>query len=259
VTLAWESFGDGPPVLFIHGLGYDRAGWGPAPRILSEKFRVVIFDNRGVGESDAPSGPYTTEQMAADAATVLDAVGVERAHIVGTSLGGMIAQTFALAWPERVRSLVLSATTPGGADAWPMPEQSVRRFTAFAETPSAENLRGLVENALSVRTVALRPLLVEEIYAYRLEHRPALEPWMAQAAAANAFSSLPSLAGLSVPTLVTHGTDDNVVDYRNSELLAGALKHVESLLVPHTGHLGFWEKPEAFAAALSGFFGRHPG
>jgi pimeloyl-ACP methyl ester carboxylesterase len=256
VQLAWEAFGEGPPVMLVHGLGYDRQGWGPAPGMLAERFTVVLFDNRGVGESAAPPGPYSTAEMAHDAAAVLDAAGFEAVHLIGTSLGGMIAQTFALTWPERVVSLVLSATTHGGPEAVPMSERSAGRFAAFAEDPSPEHLRGLVENSLSEQTVRLRPSLVDEIYAYRLQHPPRLEPWLAQAAAATSFASREQLGDLAVPTLLTHGTDDHVVDVRNSELLLRAIPHAEFQAVEGTGHLSFWEEPAVFAGSVSRFLSR---
>jgi len=259
VKLAWEAFGGGEPVLFVHGLGYDQRGWGPAPERLAERFRVITFDNRGVGESDAPPGPYSTAEMAADAAAVLTDAGVERAHVVGTSLGGLIAQDLALRSPQRVLTLVLSSTTPGGENALPMPQRGVERFAAFAEDPSPENLRGLVENSLSAATIASRTELVEEIYRYRLEHRPRLEDWLAQAAAGAAFSSLAALATLERPTLVIHGLDDNVVDYRNGELIAQAVSGAELVLLPDTGHLCFWERPAAFVDAVATFLARHSG
>ena len=82
VRIAYEVLGEGDPLLFIHGLGYDRHGWGPLPQLLSDDFGVVVFDNRGVGESDVPPGPYSVAELAADALAVLDAAGVERAHVL---------------------------------------------------------------------------------------------------------------------------------------------------------------------------------
>lgn len=256
VRLAWDEAGAGEPILLIHGLGYDRRGWGPAPGILAARFRVITFDNRGVGESDAPPGPYTTAEMAADAAAVLDVAGVERAHVVGTSLGGMIAQELGLTYRHRVETLVLSATTPGGDDAFPMPEASVELYAALADDPSPENLRRVVENSLSERTVATRPELVEEILRYRLDHRPGPTAWLAQASAARTFASRTALAALDTPTLLIHGTDDNVVDPRNAELLARAIPDVELVLVPGTGHLGYWERATHFADTVADFLTR---
>ncbi len=115
MKIAWERHGEGPTLLLIHGLGYARWGWEPVVGPLAGSFDVLLFDNRGIGQSDAPPGPYTAAQMAEDTVRVLDEAGVERAHVVGTSLGGIVAQELALGRPDRVERLVLAATTPGGA------------------------------------------------------------------------------------------------------------------------------------------------
>jgi 3-oxoadipate enol-lactonase len=253
VRLAYELTGAGEPVLLIHGLGYDRAGWGPLPGLLGEDFRVVTFDNRGVGESDAPAGPYTTSMLAADAIAVLDAAGFERAHVVGTSLGGMVAQELVLAHPDRVDRLVLVCTTPGGLGAYPIPERTIAALAEFPHLPLDDGLRRLVENALADETVATRPALVDEIYAYRLAHRPALESWQAQGAAAFGFDAFGRMRDIRVPTLLLHGTADNVVDWHNSELLAEGIPGARLELFKGLGHLFFWEDPERFASTVKGF------
>src|SRR5213076_2682339 len=109
VRIAYEVRGTGEPLLLIHGLGYDRFGWGPLPDLLAEDFSVVLLDNRGVGGSDAPEGPYSVSQLADDAIAVLDAEGIERTHVFGVSLGGYIAQELALTQPHRLKKLVLAS------------------------------------------------------------------------------------------------------------------------------------------------------
>src|SRR4051794_822164 len=138
VRLAYEVAGDGPPLILLMGLGYDRHGWGVVPSLLAEDFRVAWYDNRGLGESSVPVGPYSASLMAVDALAVMDAAGFDRAHVLGTSLGGMVAQELVLAEPERVDKLVLSCTTPGGQDAFPMPARSVEAIARFPQLPPEE-------------------------------------------------------------------------------------------------------------------------
>ena len=251
--IAWESVGEGPPLLLIHGLGYTRHGWGPARGLLAERFRVISCDNRGIGESDVPAGPYTAAELAADTLRVLDEAGVERANVVGTSLGGMVAQELALVAPERVERLVLACTTAGGAGAYPLPQRTVDLFTVFPTLPFEEGLRLMVRNALADATAESRPALVDEIYAYRLANQPPLPGWQAQAAAGAAFDGSTRLGEIGMPTLVLHGTADNVVDHRNAEILAREIPGARLEWFEGCGHLFFWEEPERFARVVTEF------
>src|SRR5215831_15678400 len=113
----WDEEGNGDPILLIMGLGYPAIAWYRTRPVLAREFRTIALDNRGVGRSERPSGPYPIPLMASDAAAVLDAAGVENAHVYGVSMGGMIAQEFALQYPQRVRSLILGCTAAGGPTA----------------------------------------------------------------------------------------------------------------------------------------------
>ena len=247
--LAYEVRGRGEPLLLVHGLGYARWGWEPVVDALAEAFAVVLFDNRGVGDSDAPPGPYSVTELAADAAAVLDAAGVERAHVLGTSLGGMIAQHLALAYPQRVDRLVLACTTPGGPDAWPMPDVTVSLLARMPLMAQDVALRRAVENALAHP----REELVERILEHRLAKPQPPAAWMAQAAAGASFDLFDRVGEIRAPTLVLQGTEDVVVDPRNAGLLAERIPDARVELFPGTGHLFFWEQPDRFVAAVREF------
>jgi len=143
--IAYEEHGEGAPLLLIHGLGYGRWGWGPLLAPLAERYRVLAFDNRGIGASSVPDGPYSARTMAEDAVAVLEAAGVGRAHVVGTSLGGMVAQALAADFPERVDRLVLACTTPGGPHAVPFPEATRRLLEQAQSLEPLVALRRFVE------------------------------------------------------------------------------------------------------------------
>ena len=209
---------------------------------------MISFDNRGIGDSDVPPGPYTVADMAADAVRVLDEAGVERAHVVGTSLGGMVAQELALAFPERVDRLVLACTTPGGPRSHPMPAVTVALMAEAAALEPAVALRRFVENALAPATVAERPELVDRIMAHRLATAQSAAAWAAQATAGATFDAYDRLGALRAPTLVQHGGEDVVVDPQNAELLVELLPHARLEPFPGTGHLFFWEEPERFVS-----------
>jgi 3-oxoadipate enol-lactonase len=257
IHIAWERHGVGEPLLLIHGLGYARWGWEPVLPGLAERFAVVTFDNRGIGESDAPDGPYTVAQMAADTVQVLDEAGVERAHVVGTSLGGMVAQELALSYPDRVERLVLAATTPGGPRSHPMPQVTIDLWGQTATLEPVVALRRFVENALAPKTVAERPEIVERILTHRLATAQDPVAWAAQASAGATFDAYDRLGGLVAPTLVQHGSEDVVVDPRNAELLVGLVPDARFEAFPGTGHIYYWEQPERFVSSVTSFLEDH--
>jgi 3-oxoadipate enol-lactonase len=252
LELACEVLGEGPPLLLIQGLGYGGRGWGPTLDLLAEDFTAAAFDNRGFGASDAPPGPYSVRELADDACAVLDAVGFERAHVVGASLGGMIAQELALAHPARIEKLVLACTTPGGLGAYPMPARTVSLMLEAPTTPPDLALRRFVENALGDGS---SEHLVEQIVSYRTANPPDLAGWQAQAAAGATHDAFDRIAGIAAPTLVIHGTEDAVVDTRNAELLAERIPGARLELLTGCGHLPFWEEPERFSRIIKEFLG----
>jgi 3-oxoadipate enol-lactonase len=252
VEIAFESRGEGPPLLLVHGLGYGGRGWGPAFDLLAETFHVVAFDNRGFGQSDVPPGPYTVAELAGDTAAVLEAAGVDRANVVGASLGGMVAQELALSVPERVDRLVLVGTTPGGPTSYAMPAVTTRLMLEAAALDPEVALRLFVENALGAEGRADADL-VERILAYRRASPPDAKGWYAQSAAGAAFDAVDRLESIRARTLVVHGTEDVVVDARNGELLAARIPNARLELLAGCGHLPFWEQPERFCELVRDF------
>jgi 3-oxoadipate enol-lactonase len=250
MKIAWERRGEGPSLLLIQGLGYGRWGWEPVLDLLARSFDVLAFDNRGIGESEVPAGPYTAAAMAADAIQVLDEAEVEQTHVLGTSLGGMIAQELTLAQPRRVRKLVLACTTPGGSHAFPLPEGTLRLLEEAPMLPQEVALRRFVVSALAADADAE---LVERIMAHRLAAPQPLDGWQAQAAAGTTYDGADRIGSIAAPTLVLHGEEDAVVDPRNAELLASLIPHASVERFSGAGHLFFWEQPERFAEVVTGF------
>lgn len=246
MKIVHEATGSGPPLLLIQGLGYERWGWEPLAGPLAESYRVITFDNRGIGDSDAPPGPYDIGMMAADAAGVLDAAGVTRAHVMGASLGGMIAQTLALEYPGRVDRLILACTTPGG-DAYPLPDATTDLIREAASLPHEESVRRFTANALGTAG----PL--EELVARRLARPQDPLAWQAQAAASVGHDTSARLGEIAAPTLVLHGTADRVVDPRNAPLLAERIPDATLELLPDLGHLFFWDDPERTVELVKAF------
>ena len=211
--LYWESAGSGPAVLLIMGLGLSGGAWWRTVPVLSRSLRVFSFDNRGVGRSDSRTYSYTTEAMADDAASVLDAAGVEQAHVYGFSLGGMVAQQLALRHPRRVSSLVLGATQAGGPRAV-RPEDEVVEFVRRRPDLSQ---RAAVPYNYGPRCRREHQRIAEDI-ARRLAHPFRAEAYRAQLHAAALHNCFGRLDRLRVPTLVVHGKRDRMIPVANAEL-----------------------------------------
>lgn len=245
--IAYEEAGSGRPLLLIHGLGYPRWGWAPVVEPLAKTYRVITFDNRGIGDSDAPPGPYDTATMATDAVAVLNAAGARRAHVMGASLGGMIAQMLAIDHPDRVDRLILACTTPGGTEAYPLPEATVALIREAADLPREEAVRRFTAGALASK----RPL--EELMSRRLACPQDPAAWRAQSAASLGHDAFGRLSAIIAPTLVLHGTADRVVDPRNAPLLAERISGARIEWLPDQGHLFFWEDPDGTVERIRRF------
>jgi pimeloyl-ACP methyl ester carboxylesterase len=204
VKIFWEETGKGEPILLIMGLGWVSQMWHRTRALLAKKYRVITFDNRGVGRSDVPPGPYPISTMAADAAAVLDAAGVKSAHVYGISMGGMIGQEFTLQYPERVKSLILGCTAAGG----PTTIQ-----------PAAEVLQVLIRRGMKPEEAidAIDPFIyypgtspewIAEDRKLRIEWYPTADGYLSQLQGIMAWEAYSRLPQIAAPTLVIHGESD---------------------------------------------------
>ena len=240
-------------LVLIQGLGFDRSGWAPVTRRLQRRFRLLLVDNRGSGRSDVPTDSLTVADLTDDVVRVLDAAKVRRGHVLGTSLGGMVAQELAIEHPERVDRLVLACTTPGWPYAYPMPATSVQLMAATGQLPREVKLRRHIENALSAQTVQARPELVERLIAHQRRRPSDPVAWASMAAAGAGYSGGMRQTSIRAPTLVLHGSADTVVDPRNGQLLAERIPNAQLKLFPNLGHLFFWEDPMGFVEEVTSF------
>ena len=211
VALAYDIRGHGSSLVLIQGVGVGRWGWEPVADRLARRFQVITIDNRGIGASDAPPGHYSTRMMADDVLAVLDDAGVHRASVVGTSLGGMIAQELALAHPERVDKLVLVATIPGGPRSRPMPLPTTYLFAWAPFMTSQAKLQQFVHTTLGPETLRRRPKVARRLAARKLTHPQSPQAWRAQTEAGMLFNPLGRQRRITQPTLVVQGTADQVV------------------------------------------------
>jgi 3-oxoadipate enol-lactonase len=242
-----------PWLVLIQGMGFDRSGWEPVTRKLKRHFRLVLVDNRGSGRSDLPAGPFDVADMAGDVLAVLDRAGIRTAHVMGVSLGGMVAQELAVDHPQRVDGLVLVSTTPGWPFSYPMPAPTVRLIAATGSMPREVALRRHAENALSASTIQLRPEIVDRLVDLQRSRQPDPRAWSAQAAAGARYAGRLRQARISARTLVLQGAADTVVDPGNARLLANRIPDAQLMIFPKLGHLLCWQDPSGFAAAVISF------
>ena len=245
--LYWESTGEGQPVLLVMGLGLSGGAWWRTVDTLSRDFRVITFDNRGVGRSRGLTPAYTTEALADDAVAVLDALEITRANVYGLSLGGMVAQQIALRHPRRVRSLVLGATTPGGRRAKTADEEVMSFFYSRDQRPREEAAWASVAYNYGRRCREQHADRIAEDIRRRLDHKFDENAYKAQLMAAAMHNCTSRLHRIKVPALVVHGEDDRVVPVDNAHLIASRLPDGRLHLLEGTGHLYTTEAPEADA------------
>jgi pimeloyl-ACP methyl ester carboxylesterase len=274
IELAYETFGeDGrPPVLLVMGLGAQMIGWhDDFCAMLAHGRHVVRFDNRDVGESqwlegqvdlvacmagDTSSAVYTLEDMADDVAGLLDALGLDSAHVVGASMGGMVAQTLAIRHPERVRSITSIMSTTGELGV----AQPTEAATEALLSPPARSRDEAMERAVAVNRVIGSPGHPAD--ARDLRERAArgwdrgLNPsgFARQLAAIHASGDrTAALASVTAPTLVVHGEDDPLVPVSGGRATAAAIPGAELLVVPGMGH----DLPRALWPDLIARIGAH--
>ena len=248
----------------IMGLGGSALGWEPAlVADLARSFRTIVYDNRGTGRSDKPDQEYSQEYsidgLAADAAALLDALGLARAHIFGVSMGGMVAQEFALRYPARVQTLTLGCTTAGGRNAVPAPPEAMAILTAPRNGLSDADLirRAWPINYTAAYVQSHRAELEEGIVRVLAHPTPAFA-YKRQLAATFKFNTYDRLPEIAAPTLVITGADDALMPARNSEIIARRIPGAQLKLVPNASHLFFNQEREAFVAALAPFLKAHP-
>jgi 3-oxoadipate enol-lactonase len=246
----WDESGDGEPLLLIMGLGYPSCAWHRTRPVLEKRYRTIAFDNRGVGRSEMPAGPYPIALMASDAAAVLDAAGVDSSHIFGTSMGGMIAQEFALQYPQRVRSLILGCTAPGGP-------RAVRAEPAAMQMLMARGnmTREQAERAAQpfIYHLGTPQNLIEEDLEIRRPWFPHADAYMAQLQGILAWKAYSRLSQISAPTLVIHGESDRLVPAGNGKLIAETIPGAKLVILSNASHIFTTDQPEAAHRAIQDF------
>ncbi len=254
VRLVYDLQGSGQPVVLIHGAQGDRSMfWGMVPWLTAAGFQVLSFDQRGSGESEKPAQPYTTALLAEDTAALLDHVGFPSAHVIGVSMGGMIAQELVLRHPQKVRSLVLGCTTPGGPHSVRLEDRALGRAYATEDLSPEERGRALAEAAFTEGYLREHPEVVSAMIEARRQRPLDPQALSRRLEAALAHDTYGRLGEISCPVLVLTGKNDALISWENSRILAERIPGAKLVLLEPAGHVFWLEQPEKSREAILGF------
>ncbi|MBJ7332311.1 MAG: alpha/beta fold hydrolase [Solirubrobacteraceae bacterium] len=251
IELFYERRGAGEPLLLIMGMSGTSAHWGePFLELLERDFEVIVYDHRGIGQSAPYMTPFTIRELAADALALLDALAVPRAHVYGISMGGMVAQELVLAAPERVTTLTLGCTYPGGPEGvMTAPADMQMLGEAFASRDRDRTLRALYDVNVSA-AYAADPANYD-VFLERGRENPASTSYIAlQGQAIAGHDASGRLGEITAPTVVVHGTEDRMLPVANAEVIGRLMPGARVEIMEGIGHLYFWERPEESAALM---------
>ncbi len=257
IDLYYEIHGpsDAPPLVLIGGWASYRWIWFRQVPAFKEKYRCIVFDNRGAGRSSKPDIPYTMEMFAADTVGLMEALDIENAHVLGISMGGLIAQQIAISYPEKVRSLILVSTHFGGPNIVPMDDRNMALLVALpTETISKEQAREMRYRAtFSEQFIQENRDVLENIDGWAEKHPTPLFAQVHQSSAVGAFDAEEEVKQISATTLIIHGDSDRAVPTQNGELLNNSIPNSRLVLIKDGSHFSIIEKYEDFNNAVMSF------
>jgi pimeloyl-ACP methyl ester carboxylesterase len=248
IHISYEVAGQGEPLVMIMGFTAGRIGWIPQRRFFRKHYRVITFDNRGAGKSDKPPGPYSTRMMADDTVKLMDVLGVEKAHIMGLSMGGMIAQELAINYPQRVMKLILAATYARQDET----SGDTLEQAKFLQLTPEKKTRAMIGLAFN------RPF-----FRFTIGLLATIQTWFkgasgnagiaGQSEACMKHDTLDRLSSITAPTLVIAGTGDRIIKPVSSEVIAGRIPNAKLVKVEGASHYLSFEMRNVFNREVLSF------
>ena len=254
--LYYESHGQGRPLVLIRGVGSNADHWYAQTPALSRQHQVITFDNRGIGRTTNDGGDFTIADMAEDTLGLIKGLGLQRPHVLGLSMGGMIAQELAITHPEAVGGLVLAVTHCGGKQMAPPSPEVLALFLGMAQSGSDEAKRQAAACLFAPQTLSQHPEIAARYAKVSQAHPAGPEILMRQLKAVAGHAVFDRLERITAPTLVMSAEQDVLVPPDNARILAKAIKGAELVIVPGGGHQVFIEQAEACNRAILDFLGR---
>jgi len=250
--LYFETMGRGDPLLLISGQGNDHRGWNQIRRDFAAQHEVVVYDHRGTGASDKPESPaYSTRSLAADCIAILDHLHFQRAHVYGVSMGGRICQWLAIEHAHRIGTLIMGCTTPGNA-------HGVRRPAHVDALMKSGDPARMLDLLVSPQWAkANQPFLVE-LAAAAIRHPVPPYAKKLHYRASETHNTWDLLPTITAPTLLLHGSEDEVNLSANSHLLAARIPGAKLHIFPGARHGYFWEHRELASRVVLDFLAQHP-
>lgn len=248
-----EIHGQGEPLVLIPGLGTGHWLWFKQVAAFAKSFRAIIFDPPGVARSSRSEAAFSVRSLAATVANLLDALNIEQAHVVGASLGGFVAQEFALGYPQKTRSLVLCCTSAGGARHVPPSQNVLEAYASNSQLDADQRVRQNLLLSFTPRYVVEHAAEVERVLQMRLSNFVPDDVYINQVRAGQSFDADARVSQLEAPTLIITGGDDRIVPSENSVNLAAAIPQAELVVVPGGSHMFFIEQADEFNAAVIEF------
>ncbi|UCE09968.1 MAG: alpha/beta hydrolase [Candidatus Thorarchaeota archaeon] len=257
IDIYYETHGppEAPPLVLIGGWASYSWTWFRQIPAFRNRYRCVVFDNRGAGRSSKPDYPYSIEMFAEDVVGLMDALDIDRAHILGISMGGLIAQQIAISYPKRVRSLILVSTHFGGPNHVPIDDKTKALLIAIpTETISRAQATEMRFRAIfSSQFLQESKSLIESMETWANQHPAPLYAQVHQSSAVGEFNSESELRNVTVPTLILHGDSDSAVPTRNGELLARTIPKSKLIILENASHFITIEKYEEVNNAVMEF------
>jgi len=253
LDIYYEIIGQGEPLVMIRGLGSNVDHWYEQVPVLSKKYQLLVFDNRGIARSSDPGGPFSTRDMAADTADLMETTGIKSAHMLGYSMGGMVAQEMALNYPEKVNGLILAATDCGITLRIKARPEVSGLFSDMVSLGTPEAKLAAAACLYAKQTFESKTEVIQRYNEVSMRFPASQEIMARQWAAVTQHDACSRLQNISSPTLTLTGSEDVLIPPENAKIMAERIPDARMSAIDDGGHLFLIEQPQQFNEAVMDF------